>query len=355
MADGGRVIRVGVIGQGRSGYSIHCAYLKTDPRYRIAVVCDRLEERRRAAAEEFGCEVCADWRDLLQRPDLELIVNASFSHHHVPLTKALLEAGRNVVCEKPLARRVAEVDELIRAAGDSGALFTIFQQSRYAPYFRQVREVIESGVLGRIVLIKIAFNGFARRWDWQTLQEYNGGNLLNTGPHPLDQALQLFGPGMPRVHCLMDRANTFGDAEDFVKVILSGAGHPTIDLEISSCDAYPADTYQVQGTRGGLTGTQRELRWRWFDEAAAPAQQLLREPLPQQAYCREELPWQEASWTAPPKTSDLFQTMSAAYYNDLYATLREGAPLAIDPAQVRRQIAVIEECHRQAPLARLGE
>ena len=51
----------------------------------------------------------------------------------------------------------------------------------------------------------------------------NGGNLMNTGPHPLDQALQLFGEGMPRVACFMDRANTLGDAEDFVKVILSAS------------------------------------------------------------------------------------------------------------------------------------
>ena len=89
-----------------------------------------------------------------------------------------------------------------------------------------MQKVIRSGVLGRIVQISISFSGFARRWDWQTLQDCNGGNLLNTGPHPLDQALALFGEGMPKVACYMDRANTWGDAEDYVKLILSGEGHP---------------------------------------------------------------------------------------------------------------------------------
>ena len=102
-------------------------------------------------------------------------------------------SGFNLLCEKPLARRAADVDKLIEKSKSKGVLFAIYQQSRYAPYFRQVRKVIDSGVLGRIVQINIAFNGFSRRWDWQTLQEYDGGNLLNTGPHPLDQALQLFG------------------------------------------------------------------------------------------------------------------------------------------------------------------
>ena len=124
---------------------------------------------------------------------------------HVPITLDCLNHGYHVLCEKPLARRAAEVDTLIAAAQENDKILAIFQQSRYAPAFRKLREVIDSGVLGRIVQISIAYNGFARRWDWQTLQEYNGGNLLNTGPHPVDQALQLFGTDiMPQVTCIMD-------------------------------------------------------------------------------------------------------------------------------------------------------
>ncbi|MCC7492084.1 MAG: Gfo/Idh/MocA family oxidoreductase [Fimbriimonadaceae bacterium] len=351
----GRVLKVGIIGQGRSGYSIHAAHFRQDPKYQIAAIADPLEDRLAHAAETFGCAVYTDWRDMLTAGGLDLVVNATPSHLHVPVTLEIIRRGFNVVCEKPLARRAAEVDQLIWAAKEAGVVFTIYQQSRYAPYFRKVREVIDSGVLGRAVLIKVAFNGFSRRWDWQTLQEMNGGNLLNTGPHPLDQALQLFGPGMPRVHCLMDRANVAGDAEDFVKLILSGPGHPTIDLEISSCDAWPLYTYHVDGTQGGLTGTMKELKWRWFVPAENPMQPLIREPLPKQAYCSESLTWHEDSWTVPPANNDLFATMSGAYYGDLYQTLTAGAPLVIDPAQVRRQIEVIEECHRQNPLSRLGE
>ncbi|MBI2299720.1 MAG: Gfo/Idh/MocA family oxidoreductase [Armatimonadetes bacterium] len=355
MADsaGGRVIRVGILGQGRSGYSIHCAHLKTDPKYRITAVVDPLEERRTNAAAEFGCRVHADYRDLLGRDDLDLVVNATPSHLHVPVTIDLLSHGINVVCEKPLARRAADVDAMILAGRASGTLFTVFQQSRYAPYFAKVREVIDSGVLGRVVMIKCSFNGFARRWDWQTLQENNGGNLLNTGPHPLDQALQLFGPAMPHVTCFMDRANTFGDAEDFVKLILSGHGRPVIDLEISSCDAYPLHTYHVHGTLGGLTGSTSELKWKYYKPDEAPAQQLLREPLPKQAYCSEQLPLHEETWTVSSAQSGLFQTMSEAFYGDLYRSLTEGAPLVIKPERIRQQIAVIEECHRQCPLSRL--
>lgn len=226
-----RRIRVGIIGQGRSGYSIHADHLRRDSRYQIVAVVDPLAERRQQAQEEFGAETYANHRKVLGRKDLDLVVNAAPSYLHVPITLEFLEAGHNVLCEKPLARRVADVDRVIEAARKAGRLLAIFQQSRFAPYFEQVRKVIDSGVLGRIVMIKIAWNGFSRRWDWQTLREYDGGNLLNTGPHALDHALQLFGEGMPEVKCVMDRTNTFGDAEDHVKLLMTGNDRPTINTQ----------------------------------------------------------------------------------------------------------------------------
>ena len=136
---------------------------------------------------------------------------------------------------------------------DSLAHLAVFQQSRYAPYFRQVRQVIDSGVLGRIVQISISFSGHARRWDWQTLQTFGGGSLNTTGAHFLAQALQLFGPGYPEVICCqLERTLTLGDAEDYVKLVFRGPDAPTVDIEINSCAAYPPETWQVLGTRGGL-------------------------------------------------------------------------------------------------------
>lgn len=349
-----RIIRVGIIGQGRSGYDIHAAHLARDRRYRIVAVAEPLADRRAQAEREFGADSYEDYGDMLKRDDLDLVVNASPSHLHVRISLDILKARCNVLCEKPLARRVAQVDRLIAAAKKAKKLLAIFQQSRFAPYFEQVRKVIDSAVLGRVVMIKIAANGFSRRWDWQTLQEYDGGNLLNTGPHPLDQALQLFGPGMPRVTCIMDRANTFGDAEDHVKLIMSGKGRPTIDLEVSSCCAYPLYAYQVYGTRGGLTGSATEMTWKYFNPRRAPKQELTPEPLPNRQYCREDLKWTERTWTVPKSKSNLFPYMSKQFYGHLYRTLAEGAPLVITPKQVRRQIAVIEECHKQNPLSRLS-
>jgi len=357
-------VRVAIIGQGRSGRGIHGSYLPEDERFQIVAVAEKIRARRERAAKEYGCDVCADYHSLLKRDDVDLIVNATYSSLHVPINLEILQAGYNLLSEKPLASKASDVDRLIRAARKSGKVFAIYQQSRFAPYFEQVQKVIASGILGRIVQISIRFNGHSRRWDWQTLTQRSGGNLLNTGPHPLDQALQLFGDGMPTVNCWMDRTDgSFGNAENHVKLLLSGKGHPLIDLEVSSCCAYPPFTYAVYGSHGGLTATTSTAEWRYYKPVECPKQELTWEPLANEdglpVYGSEKVDWHTGSWPEQTKSEKNAAYSSAAaptqggmtgkFYSMLYDTLTRGAPLQITPEQVRRQIAVIEECHRQNP------
>jgi len=349
----GANIRVGIIGQGRSGRNIHSENLKKLPeKYTIVAVSDELEERRRMAERDYGCKAYSDYREMMKRDDLDLIVNATPSHLHVPVSLELLEAGFNVLCEKPLARKAEEVDRLIAASKKSGKLLAVFQQARFNPVFQEIRKVIDSGVLGRIVQISIAANNFQRRWDWQTLKKFNGGNLLNTGAHFLDQALQLFGTEeMPDVLCRMDSANSYGDAEDYCKLILTKQGKPVIDIEISSCCAYPGPSYVIQGTNGGLKASGNSVEWKYFKPEEAPHHELEEKPISNAdglpVYCKEELKWYEGSWKPGEGTS--YPTPQIAFYEMLYAALTEGKPLVVTPEQVRQQIAVMEECFRQNP------
>jgi len=350
-------LRVAIIGQGRSGRDIHARHIQALPEmFEVVAAVDPLAVRRKRAAEELKCDVYEDYKPLLKRRDLDLVVNATPSHMHVPVALALYKAGHNVLVEKPLARTVRDVDRLMVAAKKAGKLFAIYQQSRFAPYFQQVRKVMDSGVLGRIVQISIAFNGFSRRWDWQTLTAWNGGNLLNTGPHPLDQALRLLDvptDQTPQVFCYMDRAHFFGDAEGHVKLLLRAERRPLIDLEISSCCAYPLFIYHVFGTQGGLKGGIGEMEWRYFKPSEAPKQRLTTVPIHKPdwtpAYCGEELKWHVENWQLPESQKDLFQTLGTAFYRMLHKHMTQGAPLAITPEQVRQQIAIIEEAARQNP------
>jgi scyllo-inositol 2-dehydrogenase (NADP+) len=344
-----RPIRVGIAGLGRSGWDIHAKLLAPlNEHYQVVAVVDADEKRRQEAIDRFDCQAYTEYDQLLADPAVELVVVALPSFLHADGAIAALEAGKHVVCEKPMATALPDADRMVAAAERTGQVLTVFQQRRYNPDFVKVREVIRSGVLGRIVQIRVTESRFSRRWDWQTLQKFGGGSLNNTGPHYLDMALQLFGDDYPsEVFCQLERALTLGDADDHLKLVFKGKNAPTVDIEISSACAYPPETWNVMGTQGGLAGSTRQLRWRWVDWAVQPPRQLDLQPTPDRSYNRDDLTWQEATW-------DLAQDSSpghSGFYHDLYATIRSGAPLAITPQSVRRVIWLQEECHRICPLA----
>ena len=265
----------------------------------------------------------------------------------------LLEHGFNVVCEKPFAKTYEEGCRVIAAAKKAGKMVNAFQQSRLAPYYRKVREVLDSGILGELMQISISFSGFSRRWDWQTSQAFAAGGVRNTGPHPLDQAMDLLDfPENPTVFSRLGRANTFGDADDYAKILISVPGKPLVDVEISSCNCYSPYTYIICGKNGCLRATLSKVEARYFDPAAAPEQHQILTPLADAngypIYCGETLDWKEESWEV---TGNPFDAAVLSYYDMIYAHLTEGKPMAVTPEQVLTQLKVIDLIHAQNPLS----
>lgn len=340
------------MGQGRSGYGIHVKSLRNDSaRFKIVAVADLMPERTKDCVTDFEAKAYGDYQTLLadKTLGLDLIVNALPSFLHPEGTKAALKAGYDVVCEKPAARTVADFDDVVATADLCGKKLLPFQNSRFQPAFQKIQSVIASGCLGRIIHARISYSNFARRWDWQTRREMWGGNLLNTGPHPVDQAVLLFGDATPKVFARLVSDNPFGDAENFVSVTLWGEGAPTIDVVISSLMAYPqGDLYNIEGTFGGLTGNLSELKWKYFNPKTAPQQACKGTWSDDRGFCSEKLDWCEESWKID-TVLDNMNMISNAFYNDAYGVLVENAPRTITLDQVRRQIAVIEEAHRQNP------
>ncbi|NOZ23783.1 MAG: Gfo/Idh/MocA family oxidoreductase [Planctomycetes bacterium] len=349
MSQQAGVVKVGIAGLGRSGWNIHAKHIEAlSDKFQVVAVTDPDTGRMKEAADKFGCKTYPDFEALLGDKDVELQVVATPSYLHAPCTIQALKAGKDVVCEKPMATSLAEADEMIATSKETGKLLSIFQNRRYAADFVKVKEVLDSGKLGRIVMIRIAVHGFGRRWDWQTLKEYGGGSLNNTGPHFLDEALQLMGGDeVPEVFCQLECTLTCGDADDHAKVILRLPGHPMIDMEITAACPYGQPTWLVMGTQGGLTGNASGLKWKYFDPKDLPPRQVDRKPTPDRSYNREDIPWQpEESWDPKQEPGP----PSNQFYVDLYETIRNGKPLHITPESVRRQMAVLEECHRQCPL-----
>jgi len=341
-------INVGIAGLGRSGWDIHAnALASLTDQFTIVAVCDPNPIRQTEAREHFNCRTYTEYSDLVNDEEIELMVVATPSQLHISDTIAALQVGKHVLVEKPMGKDLAEVDDMIAAAKETGRLLTVNQNYRYAADFRKIKEIIESGVLGRILQIRIAVHQFQRRWDWQTLKKYGGGILNNHGAHVVDWAMLLIDDPEPEMFCHMEATPLYaGDADSHIKIILKPQDGPLVDIELTHACAYPQDNWLVMGTQGSLTSDRTIVCWKYFKPEEVPSLALDTQPTPDRSYNKEELPWHEEYCELERDFNNDVQQL----YRDLYATIRQNAPLIITPESVRRQMAILEKCRKLSPI-----
>ncbi len=247
-------LKVGIIGLGRAGNKMHFSEFKGFPeQYEVIAGCDCDAERREAAVKAMpGLKIyeCVD--EIVADPSIDLLTIATRSADHVAHSIKGLEAGKYVVCEKPIA--VCYWDALkLKAASDKypGKLF-IRHNRRFETAFSHIREILASGKLGNIFEIKLRRHSYQWRPDWQTIVSCGGGQLLNWGPHLIDQALQFLETPVESVWSDLKQVAALGDAEDHLKVILRGTNGRLVDIEISGGVSIPEPIYCIHGSLGTL-------------------------------------------------------------------------------------------------------
>ena len=349
-------LNVAIIGQGRSGKDIHGHFLRSDANqyFDVKYVVD-FDERRRKISEEIypGCKTFEKFEDLFGIDDIDLVVNSTFSQFHYSVTKSLIEHGFNVLVEKPFAKSRYECEELIALAKQKGVLLAVFQQSFLAPYYIFSKELAESGKLGNIKQVSIRFNGFARRWDWQTLQKNCAGGIYNTGPHPIGLALGFldFDENAKVVYSKLGTALTSGDSDDYAKIIMDAPGKPVIDIEVTSCDAYSDYNVKLVGDRGTFKTNIKEYQMTYTVDGENPERPVIEHFLEDEngkpLYCSEKLikHTEEGNFGGT-----AFDAGTKAMYEDIYFALTEGKPMRITPYMAMRVIEVIEKVHAENPL-----
>ena len=352
-------INIAIIGQGRSGKDIHCGYYRSEENkyYNVRYVVDADEDRRNLAKEAFpACEALENYQELFDKKDVDLVVNASYSECHYPVTKDLLEHKFNVMVEKPFGRTRYECDDLIKTAKDNGVFLTVFQQSFYAPFYRDVLDILSSDRYGKIEQVSIRYNGFARRWDWQTLQKKVAGSAYNTGPHPFGIALGFLGYSKDAKVVFSKLASTTltsGDSDDYCKVIMTAPDKPVIDLEINSTDAFADYNVKVQGSKGTFKCTIAKWNGKYIVDGENPERPLVETFLCDEnktpMYCSEKLVTHE---TSGEYEGTSFEYATAKLYEDLYYALTEGREMYVTPEMAARVISVIEQIHAENPLER---
>lgn len=350
-------LNIAIIGQGRSGKDIHGLFLRSEKNvyFDVKYVVD-MDEYRRGVAEQIypGCKTFAHYRELFGLDDIDLVVNSTYSEMHYSITEDLLLQGFNVLVEKPFARTRYECDRLIRIAEERGLTLAVFQQSNLAPIFTFAREVTASGKLGEIKQVSVRFNGFVRRWDWQTLQKKVAGGLYNTGPHPVGIGLGLidFDPNYRVAYSKLDLLLTSGDSDDYAKIIIEAPDKPVVDIEVTSADAYCDYNLKLIGTRGTYKSTTLKYKMTYIVDGENPERPVIESSLEDEnrnpAYCREDLKKHVEEGDFP---GDAFTVGTPRFYEQLYYKLTEGREMDVTARMAAEVISVIETVHAQNPIA----
>ena len=188
-------VRIGIIGCGGIANAKHMPALKKISQVEMVAFCDIIEERAEKAAKEYGVEgaaVYTDYKQLIARKDIDVVHVLTPNKQHSFITVDALEAGKHVMCEKPMAINSAEAKKMLDAAKRTGKKLTIGYQSRFRPDSMYLKKMCEAGELGEIYYAKA--QAVRRRavptWGvFLDAENQGGGPLIDIGTHALDLTL----------------------------------------------------------------------------------------------------------------------------------------------------------------------
>ncbi|MDL2233916.1 Gfo/Idh/MocA family oxidoreductase [Ruminococcaceae bacterium OttesenSCG-928-L11] len=184
-------IKMAILGYGGQG-NWHGKTLKTIPETVEVIGTYDIKENRQEAARELGYTPYNSFEDLLADKDLELVTVATPNDLHKDQVITLLNAGKNVICEKPVTMTLADLDEMIAAANKAGKLFTVHQNRRWDEDFLIVKKMLEDNTLGDAFLAESRVHGSRGiPSDWRNRKECGGGMVLDWGVHLFDQMLMM--------------------------------------------------------------------------------------------------------------------------------------------------------------------
>lgn len=189
-------VKVGIIGCGIAQF--HTSAYAAEPRAKMVAIAGLDTDRCRELAQKHDiAEIYSDYRELIEKADIDLVSVAVPNHLHLPVALAAIHAGKHVLMEKPLARNAVEGEQMVRAAREAGVILAIAFNRRARPDMQVLKQHITDGGLGDIYYAKAFWMrraGIPGLGSWFTTKALAGGGpLIDLGVHVLDMALWLMG------------------------------------------------------------------------------------------------------------------------------------------------------------------
>jgi predicted dehydrogenase len=332
------VIEVGLIGFGLAGRAFHAPVIRAVPGLHLAAI---LQRSGNEAAEKYpDVRIVRNLDELLAMKEVRLIVIATPNETHYPFARQCLEAGRDVVVDKPFTTTLDEAMSLVQIAKQAGRILTVYQNRRYDGDFQAIRQLVAAGTLGRIVRFETSYDRYRPQLKpgaWRETQQPGSGILFDIAPHLIDHALVLFGlPGAVTADIRIERENAIAD--DAFDITLYYPRSLRAVLRSSILAAAPRPRFVLLGTHGSFV-----------KESFDPQEMNLR-----QGYIPADTAWgaePEENWgvlTIP--RGDGFEQRripsASCDYRDFYANVRDAvlgqAKLAVTPEWALDVVRLLE-------------
>jgi scyllo-inositol 2-dehydrogenase (NADP+) len=339
------MVRVGLIGFGLAGQAFHAPVIRGVEDMELACVLERHTSNAQKKYPEV--RVARTLEEMLADKTIRLCVVATPNDSHFSYTKACLEAGRDVVVDKPFTPTMAEAEQLMRLATERGQLLTVYQDRRWDGAFLTVKKLVASGALGTVAEYEARFDRFRLETKpnaWREQANFPAAGVLwDLGPHLIDGALVLFGePETIYASALCQRPTS--QIDDAFDVIMQ---YPRLRATLRArIIAYaPSHHLLVHGTEGSFVKYGMD-----------PQEEILRSE-----NCPDGLDWgadwglePEARWGTLSRVSGETRKIKTERgdYRGFYANVRDAieknAPLDVTPEQALRTMRALLLAHKSS-------
>jgi len=331
-----KTLRFGIIGVGNIA-PIHAAAIKGTPGAELAAIATRNEERGGAFAAQFGGRWVSDYREMLRRDDIDVVTLCTPHDLHAPMTLDAAAAGKHILCEKPMARNIAECDAMIVACERAGVTLGVIFQFRFEPLSQKLKAALDAGNLGRLHWVSAntiwyRSDEYYRSGIWRGSLELSGGGvLINQAIHTIDLMLWLAGTPS-RVTAQTRTLDHPIQVEDGALALLEypDAQLGLIQATTAAFPGYP-ERLEFYGNRGGAVYHKGQGRLEWH----------IVEP-------REDRVDESEVSSGAARPMDISATAHIAQFQDFAAAIREQRAPLVDGREGRRAVELIEAIYRSA-------
>ena len=285
------MIQFGLIGCGDIAQKRVAPALRDSPICELVAVSRAQSQLAETFARQFGVgRWYADWRELLKDDDIDAVYVATPVHLHAEQTIAAMEAGKHVLCEKPMALNVAECNQMIAARNRHNVKLGIAYYRHFYPVITRIKQIIDDDEIGTPVVVQMnAFEWFdpaanhPRSWLLNK-QLSGGGPMFDFGCHRIEVLLDLFGAA-GELKAISSNQFFHREVEDVGTVVMNFERGTIAALTVAHSAQQPQDTFDIFGSEGSIhvpvlnEGKLRVITKAGIREESHPAASNLHAPL----------------------------------------------------------------------------